>query len=55
MKFTAAREALLKPLQAVIGVVERRQTMPPAASITWVWSASAILAAKPTAGSRSPG
>ena len=28
MKFTAAREALLKPLQAVIGVVERRQTMP---------------------------
>jgi DNA polymerase-3 subunit beta len=28
MKFSAAREALLKPLQAVIGVVERRQTMP---------------------------
>ena len=28
MKFTAAREALLKPLQTVIGVVERRQTMP---------------------------
>ena len=28
MKFTAAREALLKPLQDVIGVVERRQTMP---------------------------
>ena len=28
MKFTTAREALLKPLQAVIGVVERRQTMP---------------------------
>ena len=28
MKFTAEREALLKPLQAVIGVVERRQTMP---------------------------
>jgi len=28
MKFIAAREALLKPLQAVIGVVERRQTMP---------------------------
>ncbi len=28
MKFNAAREALLKPLQAVIGVVERRQTMP---------------------------
>lgn len=28
MKFTVAREALLKPLHAVIGVVERRQTMP---------------------------
>lgn len=28
MKFTASREALLAPLQAVIGVVERRQTMP---------------------------
>ena len=28
MKFTMGREALLKPLQAVIGVVERRQTMP---------------------------
>ncbi|MCH8100159.1 MAG: DNA polymerase III subunit beta [Proteobacteria bacterium] len=28
MKFSAAREVLLKPLQAVIGVVERRQTMP---------------------------
>jgi DNA polymerase-3 subunit beta len=28
MKFSAARDALLKPLQAVIGVVERRQTMP---------------------------
>lgn len=28
MKFSISREALLKPLQAVIGVVERRQTMP---------------------------
>lgn len=28
MKLTIQREALLKPLQAVIGVVERRQTMP---------------------------
>jgi DNA polymerase-3 subunit beta len=28
MKFITAREALLKPLQSVIGVVERRQTMP---------------------------
>ena len=28
MKFRVARDVLLKPLQAVIGVVERRQTMP---------------------------
>ena len=28
MKLNATREVLLKPLQAVIGVVERRQTMP---------------------------
>lgn len=28
MKFSAPRETVLKPLQAVIGVVERRQTMP---------------------------
>jgi DNA polymerase-3 subunit beta len=28
MKFSASREAILEPLQAVIGVVERRQTMP---------------------------
>lgn len=28
MKFSIQREALLKPLQAVIGVVERRQTLP---------------------------
>jgi DNA polymerase-3 subunit beta len=28
MKFSATRESFLKPLQAVIGVVERRQTMP---------------------------
>ena len=28
MKFSAEREAILAPLQAVIGVVERRQTMP---------------------------
>jgi DNA polymerase-3 subunit beta len=27
MKFSASRETILKPLQAVIGVVERRQTM----------------------------
>lgn len=28
MKFSASRETVLKPLQAVVGVVERRQTMP---------------------------
>ena len=28
MKFTTDRESLLKPLQQVIGVVERRQTLP---------------------------
>ncbi len=28
MKLSATRDVLLKPLQAVIGVVERRQTMP---------------------------
>ena len=33
MKVTAGREALLKPLQAVIGVVERRQTMPILANV----------------------
>lgn len=33
MKFQAQRETLLKPVQAVIGVVERRQTMPILANI----------------------
>ena len=33
MKLSATREALLDPLQAVIGVVERRQTMPILANI----------------------
>jgi DNA polymerase-3 subunit beta len=33
MKLSASREALLKPLQAVIGVVERRQTMPILANV----------------------
>ncbi|MDH4254678.1 MAG: DNA polymerase III subunit beta [Gammaproteobacteria bacterium] len=36
MKFSAGREALLKPLQAVIGVVERRQTMPILANVLLV-------------------
>jgi len=33
MKLTTSRESLLKPLQAVIGVVERRQTMPILANV----------------------
>jgi DNA polymerase-3 subunit beta len=33
MKFSAVREAFLTPLQAVIGVVERRQTMPILANV----------------------
>jgi DNA polymerase-3 subunit beta len=33
MKFSAEREAILTPLQAVIGVVERRQTMPVLANV----------------------
>lgn len=33
MKFSASREAILAPLQAVIGVVERRQTMPILANV----------------------
>ncbi len=33
MKFTISRSALLKPVQAVIGVVERRQTMPILANV----------------------
>ena len=33
MKLSATREAFLDPLQAVIGVVERRQTMPILANI----------------------
>ena len=36
MKLTASREALLQPLQAVIGVVERRQTMPILANVLLV-------------------
>src|ERR1700722_18604110 len=33
MKLTAPREDLLAPLQSVIGVVERRQTMPVLANV----------------------
>ena len=33
MKFTASREQILQPLQGVIGVVERKQTMPILANV----------------------
>ena len=36
MNFTVTRETLLKPLQAVIGVIERRQTMPILANLLLV-------------------
>jgi DNA polymerase III subunit beta len=36
MKLSISRESLLKPLQAVIGVVERRQTMPILANVLLV-------------------
>lgn len=36
MKLSIARESLLRPLQAVIGVVERRQTMPILANVLLV-------------------
>jgi DNA polymerase III subunit beta len=36
MKFTTSRAALLKPVQTVIGVVERRQTMPVLANVLLV-------------------
>ncbi|MEO8443778.1 MAG: DNA polymerase III subunit beta [Gammaproteobacteria bacterium] len=36
MKFTTSRSTLLKPIQAVIGVVERRQTMPILANVLMV-------------------
>ena len=42
MKLTAPREAFLKPLQAVIGVVERRQTMPILANVLIVAKDGAV-------------
>ncbi len=36
MKFTLAREQLLKPLQLVVGVIEKRQTMPILANVYMV-------------------
>ena len=42
MKLSAPREALLEPLQAVIGVVERRQTMPVLANVLLTASDSGV-------------
>jgi len=42
MKLSAPREALLEPLQAVIGVVERRQTMPVLANVLLVAKDNAL-------------
>ena len=33
MRFSVQREALLRPLQQVVGVVERRQTLPVLANV----------------------
>ncbi len=43
MKFSVAREDLLAPLQAVIGVVERRQTMPILANVLLTVRESRLL------------
>lgn len=42
MKFTATREAILKPLQTVVGVVERRQTMPILSNVLLAAKGSAL-------------
>lgn len=42
MKLSAARDVLLKPLQAVIGVVERRQTMPILSNVLLVAKGSGL-------------
>ena len=44
MKLSAARDVLLKPLQAVIGVVERRQTMPILSNVLLVAKGNELLA-----------
>ncbi len=42
MKLSISREALLKPLQSVIGVVERRQTMPILANVLLIAKGDAL-------------
>jgi DNA polymerase III subunit beta len=48
MKFSVPRESLLEPLQAVIGVVERRQTMPVLANVLLVAGENGGLAVTAT-------
>ena len=60
MKFTATREQILSPLQGVIGVVEREQTMPILANVLLavkgndcrsrerIWKSSSLLAVRST-------
>jgi DNA polymerase III subunit beta len=48
MKFSVPRETLLEPLQAVIGVVERRQTMPVLANVLLVAGETTGLAVTAT-------
>lgn len=43
MKFSIQREALLKPLQTIVGVVERRQTLPVLSNILVVVSNEQLL------------
>ena len=42
MRFSIQREALLKPLQQVVGVVERRQTLPVLANLLVVADAERV-------------
>ena len=42
MKFTVSRETFLKPLQLVLGVVERRQTLPILSNVLVVLDGSSL-------------
>ena len=54
MKLTASREDILTPLQSVIGVVERRQTMPVLANVLLSARDDRLTISNPRAGSRRP-
>ena len=49
MKFVIARDALLKPLNLVAGVVERRQTLPILANVLLVLDGTSLPRATPAA------